>query len=658
MRKARGLGLFLVMALVVAACDTATDPEPTEAPDPTETPDPAEQPDPGEAPPDDIADVTFRIAYFSDPLSDNYWAYMDPAASAWTGYVLEPTKPQLYSIQYPGLNVRNDVAVEDVPGEPFQDGDVWVTEVTVRDDAVWSDGEPITAEDVVFTFEVVRDFGLGGNWLDSFPLADPEDPDGPLGLLGASADGNTVRYEWNRRPGLAVWGMGNGPWNAPIMPKHFWEPHVVTASDASELYAVSGVGDPSGGHVVFEVWEDGAFARNEANLAFYDRGRTIESGDVTFTDGPFVAGVEFALYGSMDAAVLALAEGEVDYLLNPSGLPAGLRPTILENPDVEPVINPSNSYRYLGFNLRREPMSDPAFRQALATRFDRDFVNSSVLQGAAFSIYVQVPQGNEAWFDPEAADEVRSQYQFDTDFLRFDAAVNILREAGYTWASDPHCLDGGTDERGPEPVACSDEAAATVVPGEGIIMPDGTPVQPLEVFGPGPTYDPLRAAWGTWIDHWANELGIPVSFFPSDFNFIVNRVLPAHFEGATGDDLDFDMFILGWGLGNPAWPGFHSNFFTSNVLWEAVGGFNNTGFSNDEFDALAARFNQATTFQEGYELLWEMERILADELPYILLFDTGILEGYRTDVEFPFTETLDGIQNLNGLQGSVRQQAQ
>lgn len=651
----RFIALVFVLALVAAACDTDVEPDTTD-PDVTETtaPDPdvtdTTAPDPDVTPPAEGVG-TYRIAYFSDPLSDNFWAYLDPASSVWTGYVIGPTKPSLYTVQYPGLNVRNDVAVGEVPDDPVQEGDIWVTEATVRDDVFWSDGEPITAEDVVFTFEVVRDFELGGNWLDFWPLANPENPEA-LGLLDVSADGNTVRFEWTQRPGLAVWGLGNGPWNAQFMARHHWEPHVAASADSSELYAVSGVGDPSGGEVVFEVWEEGAFARNEGNQAFYDLGRQITSGDEQFDLGPYVLDVEFALYGSIDAAVLALAEGEVDYLINPLGIPAGLRPQIVDNPDLQPVINPTNGYRYLAFNLRRQPMGDPAFRQALATRFDRDFVNTGVLQGVALTMYAQVPEGNTAWYDAEFDAELAEQYTFDSDFLRFGAAVGILEEAGYTWASNPHCIDGELQE-----VDCNDpeSGASTIVPGEGIAMPDGTTVQDLEVYGPGPTYDPLRAAWGTWIQQWARDLGIPLTFFPSDFNFVVNQVFPDFVAGeTTGDDLDFDMYILGWSLGNPAWPGFHRNFFSSDVLYEAVGGNNNTGFINEEFDALAAQFDVATTFEEGYEIVWEMERILAEELPYILLFDTGILEAHRIDVEFPFDETLGGYPVQQGMQGLVQ----
>ena len=47
--------------------------------------------------------------------------------------------------------------------------------------------------------------------------------------------------------------------------------------------------------------------------------------------------------------------------------------------------------------------------------------------------------------------------------------------------------------------------------------------------------------------------------------------------------------------------------------------------------------------------------VAATEKPYILLFDTGILEFYRpANVNFPFTDTLSGLQFLSGLQGFVQ----
>ena len=45
-----------------------------------------------------------------------------------------------------------------------------------------------------------------------------------------------------------------------------------------------------------------------------------------------------------------------------------------------------------------------------------------------------------------------------------------------------------------------------------------------------------------------------------------------------------------------------------------------------------------------------MQEFLADELPYVVLFTTPIVETYRNDrIEFPYTESLGGLQNSAGL---------
>jgi hypothetical protein len=54
--------------------------------------------------------------------------------------------------------------------------------------------------------------------------------------------------------------------------------------------------------------------------------------------------------------------------------------------------------------------------------------------------------------------------------------------------------------------------------------------------------------------------------------------------------------------------------------------------------------------------MWEMERLIARDKPHIPLFDTGILEFYNNRVAYPFTDTLSGLQFLQGLQTSVNAQ--
>jgi ABC-type transport system substrate-binding protein len=170
-------------------------------------------------------------------------------------------------------------------------------------------------------------------------------------------------------------------------------------------------------------------------------------------------------------------------------------------------------------------------------------------------------------------------------------------------------------------------------------------------MAPGPGYDPLRATYSIWIETWLNQLGFEAEANPTDFNAIVDAV----YTPTAENTLDFDMFILGWSLGNPALPTYHSAFWYGPNDTLLNGGDNAPGFHNDAYDALVEQFLAAQTEEEAYDLMWQMEEILADEKPYILLFDTGILEFYRqANVNFPFTETLSGLQFLSGMQGNVQ----
>ena len=99
----------------------------------------------------------------------------------------------------------------------------------------WSDGTPVTANDVVFTFETVRALELGGSWADVFPDS----------IKSIHADTPTdLRIEFTQRPSLVVWPNLVGL--APIMPSHVWAGQVedITVED---LYSLSGSEDVGGG---------------------------------------------------------------------------------------------------------------------------------------------------------------------------------------------------------------------------------------------------------------------------------------------------------------------------------------------------------------------------------------------------------------------------
>jgi peptide/nickel transport system substrate-binding protein len=635
-----GLCVLLVVVIgILVACDSTVDVTTTTrgGDDLSTTSTPDEE---GEA-----ALSTYTMGVFEEATTDNPWSYLDsPGSDHWVGYLLNPTLGAPYTVSHPGFEPVADLAAGDL--EPVvQNGDSWVGTITLREDIVWSDGEPITAHDYVFTYETARDLGLRANWSDYLDAAS----EGALGVTEVEAiDDQTITVTFNTQPGLAEWGVGTGPPYMPILPEHFWGPIVDEAVGSDNprdtLISASGVGAPSGGPVVFGEIQPGRRATSTANPNYTHTGETINSGDVAYEVGPFVDSFEYPVYESVEDALLALDNGEVDLLLSPEGMPRGLREQLAADEDLTVIVNPTNGYRFLGFNLGRAPMSDLAFREALAAMINKEYVTENLMLGAAFPLYSLVPEANMAWHNADVVAELAEQgFAGLDDDARRATAIGILTEAGYTWPEG--AAPGWYDSDGaysPEPAEGYEFSAAD----GDIIGPDGETVQTLELVHPNAGHDPHRAIFGVYIAGVAREIGLPVSSVPTDFAKMI-EIVYQYDEEAAAYTSPFDMFVLGHTLGNPVFPTFHGSFFATG------GNFNNTQYSSEEFDAFADQLNSATTTEEAHEAIWEMERLIARDKPHVPLFDTGIVEVYSDRVEYPFTSTLSGLQFINGAPAYV-----
>jgi peptide/nickel transport system substrate-binding protein len=592
---------------------------------------------------------TYRTAIFADMTTTNYWAYMDPESSVWNAYVLTAVgHPQFWTLAYPDILFVPQMAT-DLPQPIVLEGDFWVQTIEIRPGVKWSDGTEVTVHDFIFTGETVRDFGLGGNWLSAFDFDYIDHFE--------AVDDHTVKIYYGQQPGLSVsqiGGIGFAQW----MPRHFWA-DVVEECRATEepdtcLYAADGSGEPSFGEFTFTKWEPAAFAEitaredaffNYSTSTFYANGAYKEvgpnhefcvygecGGDVKleYTSGPHMPNVIYSIYNTQDAAVLALADGEVDFLLNPLGLQRGLREQVVGKPDLGAFQNPSNGYRYLALNMRKSPNNILEFRQAVAYLIDKEYLAERVLQGTALPVYAMVPEGNPYWHNP---DTPKLGYGLSRK-ERFEKAVELLKSAGFSWDVEPTW----------------NEDDEVIAPGSTLKGPDGKELEEIELLAPSAGYDPMRATAAIWIEQWCSEIGIPVKANPTGFN----TILPLVFEPdpQTGE-IEFDWYILGWSLGNPALPDFHGNFFAcANDAKE--GGFNTPGYCDQEFEAMAQGFLSAQTMEQAREYVFQMDAKLAEDVPYVTLFTAPILEFYaKARVSYPFIEVLDGLQNLNGVPNLV-----
>lgn len=693
-RALRTGALVGVLALVFAACDGETDvitttssTVATTAPSTT-------------VPPDAAVDGPILRVGLTGPLGTvNWWAGVGPSASHETTAVLANTKSSLYTLSRPGFALVPALGATPQPATAGQQGANWVVTQTLREDATWSDGEPVTAHDLVFYFDVVREFDLGGSHGGHFP---------PSVTALTAVDDHTIRVEFASLPTSTEWQTGVAM--APLVPAHFWESHVADARDAARaarsstteeesraavaaasltdddpgndtapeavtpeeveayrdrvaadsgrafLFAIEPVAEPSSGPLIFESWTPGETAVTRSNPTFFGRGSetvVYSDGSVRFADpsggdhvfggsasgevtahvvvGPFVSGVHWQEHANSNEAYDALVAGQVDYVLDPDGMGYPRYNELAAHDDIGLSISQGDGIRFLGFNLRKPPMSDPVFRRAVATVVDKELLADTLFNGTLFPAYTIIHPDLTTFHNPEVERPGWSNEEPMPTPDRFRTAIEMLTEAGYTWDVNPQIV---FDDSG---------AFVDVIPGQGLEMPNGVDVPELTLLAaPDPGEDPMRATLALWIASWMTDLGMVVDTDIAGLDTAVDTVLqPESFEAS----LSWDLHVLGWGPPDVALPGHTlvALFHSRNGV--EVGGLNTTGYSSAEFDAAADAFVSATSLDEAGRWTREMERIIATDLPYLTLYRGPVIEGFGSHVEFP----VDAIMGGHGL---------
>ena len=620
------------------------------------------EPEPTPVPQVTAGPAIYHMGIFEEPITRNFWNYFGgPGGSVWTQYVLAGHSGSMYGYSDQRFDWVPSLA-DDFPTplekETVGGAEFWTAEIPLKKGIVWSDGEELDANDFVFTVNTVLDMQLGSNWASA---VDPAFLDRVEALDShrlkvyfktVDADGNP------QTPGLSVWQFGLG--FMPVLAEHYWAPVVEEAKKAGEmnqqheaLFAHVPEGEPTLGGFVFSKWEPGAFFENDTDPNYYSMGTVISiyengaysessprtglsvtyygdaegSKSLEYTVGPHIESEIFSIYGNQDAAILALTKGDIDYVFNPLGLEKGFLDRVQRTQDLEVVTNPNNGVRYLGFNVRKAPMDIKEFRQAVATVIDKEFVTRTILQDSAIPVYAMVPEGNGFWHNPDVP-------KFGQDMTRGErlaAAVELLKSAGFTYEQEPEISEDGN---------------FVSKPGKGLKMPDGSPVPDMRLMAPSAGYDPMRSTFAIWIERWLNDLGIPLRANLTGFNVIVDEL----FSDTVADDLD--MWMLGWGLS--IFPDYLENFFNSRHSPEVSGGYNWGGYANDEFDDLSLGLLSETTIEGAREKIFQLQALLAEELPYVTLFTTPKLDAYRPSrIEFPYTDVLGGIEQQGGMQHSV-----
>ena len=289
--------------------------------------------------------------------------------------------------------------------------------VKLKKGITWHDGTELTAEDIKFTVDLMKEFKVP-NYKDSVDIiAKIEAP-----------DKYTLKYHLTKKNA----NFFNKTMKMIILQKRKWSPiaqDAKTKEDPTKYLTQYQIKKPMGaGPFKFVEWKKGSYILLEKNPDWFFTNYSLPMGQGTLKYDLKVDKILFKFYASSELRMLALKKGDIDI----GGISIADKDDFQANKKMT-IIEWGNDWTdFLGFNCSKAPFNDPAFRKAVHYLIDKEFFVKKLQQGYAVPQYTVVPGVNKFWSDPNCP-----AYGAGMSLeKRINTAVQILKKAGYSWQSE------------------------------------------------------------------------------------------------------------------------------------------------------------------------------------------------------------------------------
>jgi peptide/nickel transport system substrate-binding protein len=462
-------------------------------------------------------------------------------------------------------------------------GDGRTLTVRLRPDLRFSDGHPLTADDVVFTFQVIYDPRIPSSVADILKV-------GGQRIRVEKVDDRTTRFTFPEATAAAL-RLFDAVY---VLPRHILEP----IYREGKFEAGWGLSTPpeqvvTPGPFRLQGYEPGqrtVLVRNPYYWKRDDQGRAL----------PYLDEIELVIIPDKSTQLLKFQQGELDVLpaIRTEDVQA-LQPLVETGVADTLDLGPSLIAELLWFNLNPgrqaqsgKPYVDPVklkwfsqvkFRQAIATAIDRAAIVDVVFSGKATPLLTVVSPGETQWHHPGVRPYAYNPNQ----------AARMLDQIGLR----DHDGNGTREDE------------------------QGNPVKFTLITNAG---NVLREKMGLLIQEDLKQIGIEVNFVPVESKTLLGKI-------STDFDYEACLFSL---FGGDTDPNPKSNFLLSSgnlhywyplqpapaTPWEA------------EIDELMAK--QATTLDraERKRLFDRVQQIIAEQVPVIPLVARNLLVAARRRV--------------------------
>jgi peptide/nickel transport system substrate-binding protein len=453
--------------------------------------------------------------------------------------------------------------------------------LTLRKGLRFSDGQPLDADDVLFTLRVYLDESIHATQRDQLIVGGK-----PIAVRKVGAQ--TLVFQLAK-----TYGAGERLFDGlAILPRHLLE----KPYNEGRLAQSWGLATPA------NQWAGlGPFRLKEyvaGQKLVLERNPYYWKQDAQGKRLPYLDELVFLFVPNADAQVLRFQSGETD-LISRLGAENFSVLSRQQGGFTMSDAGPGLEYNFLFFNLN-EPgektspdlarklkwFREVKFRQAISAAIDRDAIVRLVYQGRGAALWGPVTPGNHRWGDSAIPHPARS----------LEKARALLKEAGFAWTAGPSG----------EPALVDSEAK----PVEFSILTSSTNAD--------------RTKMATLIQEDLKQLGVRVQIVPMEFRSLIDRVTQTR---------EYEACVLGL-VSFDADPTPEMNVWLSNGgthLWNPSQAHPATAWEA-EIDKLMEQQLAAPSFEQRKKSFDRVQEILAENQPMIFLSSPDILAGVKNSI--------------------------
>lgn len=295
--------------------------------------------------------------------------------------------------------------------------------VTLKDDIQFHNGDPITVDDVAFTYRLINDLSYDTEDINNF--ASPRYKLTSLMVDTVETEGDVIKFHLSQDPTKLI---GEDSWKRILYPsiisKDVWEDEFFTSDFFDTSPSLEDYIDQDGptvGSGLYRVKEssDTELLLEKNNSHFYDKQAPIAEKISVTVEANQISAIELVKEGDLNAVLESIRTENRDYA----------EEIVNQSENITLLEDSYGRIAHIGFNARNDPFSNVNFRTNIGRLIDISQVVSDAVHDSLQVVKYPIPRSS--WYDDITFPE--NNEPITTPYSSVEEAIKSFEEIGYKY---------------------------------------------------------------------------------------------------------------------------------------------------------------------------------------------------------------------------------